>query len=254
MKKVLTILFAATVALSITACGSKTESKPETTAAPTKAVTTSVAADATTAAAADMVAGDYTPEQLATAEKFAAMSDRYNALADQVNIDENLNSVNELVDTMNLVADAINEDDALFEDPANLTDEVLKNLEEGIVVGNELIDQLEAMVANYSGKQTITVPVEIINNTGADLHGLAMSPTNDENWGGNLLDEALLDGESGVTEMTFTEDTLVWDLLAADSEGTSLSFIGIDFTEAPTQGAKISLTFENGSYVAAFAE
>lgn len=253
MKKLLAIIFVTTMALSITACGSKSASKTETTsAAPTTAVATTAAT--TEAAADDMASMDYSPEQLAVAEKFSAMSDRYNALADQVNADENLNSVSELIDTMNAVAEAINEDDALFADPANLTDEVLGNLEDGIVVGNDLVDQLEAMVANYAGKQTITIPVEIINNTGADLYGLAMSPTNDENWGGNLLDEALINTESGVTEMTFTEDTLVWDLLAADSEGTTLSFMGIDFTEAPTEGAKLSLTFENGEYLAVFAQ
>ncbi|MEG2173937.1 MAG: hypothetical protein RR135_00440 [Oscillospiraceae bacterium] len=101
----------------------------------------------------------------------------------------------------------------------------------------------------------MTVPVEIVNNTDADLHTLAMSPTNDENWGGNLLDTPLTVGASGVSEMTFTEDTLVWDLLAGDSVGNMLTFMGIDFSEAPTQGAQLVLSMtEGGGYIAAFAQ
>lgn len=75
-----------------------------------------------------------------------------------------------------------------------------------------------------------------------------MSPANDESWGEELLTEALLDGESGVTQMTFTTDTLVWDLLAADAEGTTITFMGIDFSNAPTEGTKLTLGQEDGGF------
>ncbi len=267
MKKILTISLAIALAMSLAACGgSKTAPAsaapapaPASSAAPVPAPAPASSAAPTapkaTAPAADLANPSYTDAQLAVAEKFAAMTDRFQALADTINADANLLAVQELVDTMNTMIEAVNEDDALFADPANLTAEVLANLEEGIVVGNSFLDEMEAMVANYAGKQTVTVAVTIVNSTDADLYGLAMSPANNESWGGNLLSEPLAVGESGVTEMTFTQDTLVWDLLAADSEGNTLSFMGIDFTEAPMEGAQLVLAAtEGGDYMAAFAQ
>ncbi|MEG2039400.1 MAG: hypothetical protein RRZ73_06705, partial [Oscillospiraceae bacterium] len=199
MKKFLTIMLAIALTVSMTACGGskpaeKTPAAPPATTAPEKPESKPAAKPESKPKAepkADLANPEYTEAQLATAEKFAAMTDRYQALADKINADENLLALTELVDTMNALVDAINEDDALFVDPANLTPEVLANLEDGIVVGNSYLDELEAMVANYSGKTTITVDVEIVNETGVELYGLAMSPANDTNWGGNMLSEPL---------------------------------------------------------------
>ncbi|MEG2928912.1 MAG: hypothetical protein RR846_05110 [Oscillospiraceae bacterium] len=249
MKKLLTIALALVMALSLVACGGSDPAPAPAAPAP------ATAAPKAEEKKPDLANPEYSAEQLAVAEKFAAMSDRMSGLVDKVNGDENLSSITELIDTMNVVIDAMNEDDALFADPANLTPEVLKNLEEDIVIGNKYVDELEAMIKNYSGKETVTVPVEIINETGADLFELGMSPANNDDWGGNLLDEPLLAGESGVSNMTFSADTLVWDLLAADSEGTTLTFMGIDFSEAPTTGAKLMLSAtEGGAYLASFVE
>ncbi|MEG2852557.1 MAG: hypothetical protein RR879_06855, partial [Hydrogenoanaerobacterium sp.] len=99
----------------------------------------------------------------------------------------------------------------------------------------------------------MTIKVEIVNNTDADLHTLAMSPANNKDWGVNMLSEPLTVGKSGVTEMTFTEDTLVWDLLAGDSAGNEITFMGIDFAAAPVEGAKLVLAMQDGGYVAGFA-
>ncbi|MEG1943581.1 MAG: hypothetical protein RR049_07165, partial [Angelakisella sp.] len=173
----------------------------------------------------------------------------------KVNADPALLEITELIDTMNTVIDAVNEDDALFADPKNLTPEVLKNLSEDIVIGNNFVKEIEAMIKNYQGKKTITASIEIINSTGVDIHGLAMSPANSTEWGGNMLDSPLKADESGITEMTFTEDTLVWDLLAEDSAGNALTFMGIDFAEAPTEGAKLTLAAtEGGMYLASFEQ
>ena len=41
------------------------------------------------------------------------------------------------------------------------------------------------------------------------------------------------------------------DLLAADSEGNTLTFAGLDFTTAPLEGATLTLTGdESGEYIA----
>ncbi|MEG0614738.1 MAG: hypothetical protein RR540_03200 [Oscillospiraceae bacterium] len=253
MNKLALLITAAIMALSLTACGGEKDSDKGTTT--TKADVTTAAPKAEGEVADDGEALEYTPEQMAVAETFAAMTDRYNALADKVNADEALLAIPELIDTMNLVADAIAEDDAMFADPANLTDEVLKNLSEGVVVGNALVDELEAMVKNYSGKEAVTVPVEIINDTDGDFYTLAMSPTSNEDWGGNLLAAPLKAGESGKTQMTFTKDSLVWDVLVADSQGTTLTFEQIDFSEVSVDGAKLSLAAtEGGAYIANFVE
>lgn len=250
MKKILTLALALALTLTMVACGEKPAPAP---AASTPAASSKPAAPAASSKP-DLANPEYTPEQLAVAEKFAAMSDSFNALVDKINADEALLEVTELVDTMNTLADAINEDDAMFADPKNLTPDVLKNLEEGIVVGNDFVKKIEAMVKNYQGKKTITAKIEIVNETGVEIHDLAMSPANSTEWGGNMLDSPLLAGESGITEMTFTEDTLVWDLLAGDSTGQTLEFMGIDFAEAPMEGAKLVLSAtEGGAYMAAFA-
>ena len=178
---------------------------------------------------------------------------RYDEIAEKVNADPNLAELGEVVDIMNQVGQAMIDADAAFADPAALTADVLADLDTAIADTSLFLDEVEAMLANYGGKQIVTVQVEIVNDTGADIYALAMSPSNDESWGGNLLDEPLKAGESGTTQMTFTEDTLVWDLLAADSQGTTLTFAGLDFAEAPMEGAKLSLSAtDSGEYVAMF--
>ncbi len=255
MKKIFAVILVLTLALSLAACGGD-KPAPAASAAPAPESKAAAPAPESKEEAPEADASpEYTPEQLAVAEKFGAMTDRFQALADKINADENLLAVPSLVETMNTMIDAVNEDDALFADAANLTPEVLANLEESIAAGNSFLDEMEAGIANYGGKQTVTVAVEIVNYTGADLFTLAMSPSNDESWGGNLLTEPLMAGESGVTEMTFTEDTLIWDLLAGDSQDNTLTFAGLDFSVAPLEGAQLFLTqADDGSYFASFTD
>lgn len=258
MKKFLASILALTLALSLAACGG--ESAPASSAAPAPA--SSAAPEAPAAPASSKAAptenmenAEFTPEQQAAAQKFIDLAARYDAVADKVNADPNLAELGEVVDVMNEVGQAIIDADAAFGDPAALTADVLADLDTAISDTGLFLDEVEAMLANYGGKKVITVQVEITNSTGADLYTLSMSPSNDESWGGNLLDAPLMADESGTTAMTFTEDTLVWDILAADSEGTTLTFAGLDFSEAPMEGAKLVLgATEGGDYVAMFAQ
>lgn len=116
----------------------------------------------------------------------------------------------------------------------------------------EAINETEA--AAQASASSITIPVEIINNTGVDFYALAMSPANQETWGDNLLTEVLANGESGVTEMTFTQDTFVWDILVQDKEENQLVFFEVDFSVAPTENAKLMMKVQDGNYVAVFMQ
>lgn len=132
-----------------------------------------------------------------------------------------------------------------------LTDAKNSAIEE---VGNiqDAIKETEAAAAQAA--DSITIPVEILNYTGVDFYALAMSPANQETWGDNLLTEVLANETSGVSQMTFTQDTLVWDILVQDQEGNQLTFMGLDFSEAPTENAKLAMSATEGGYYAEFVQ
>lgn len=129
---------------------------------------------------------------------------------------------------------------------------VKKSAIEEVGAIQEAINETEA--AAQASASSITIPVEIINNTGVDFYALAMSPANQETWGDNLLTEVLANGESGVTEMTFTQDTFVWDILVQDKEENQLVFFEVDFSVAPTENAKLMMKVKDGNYVAVFMQ
>lgn len=112
----------------------------------------------------------------------------------------------------------------------------------------------ETQAAAQDSPEAITIPVEIENNTGVDFYALAMSPANEETWGDNLLTEVLTDGTSGVAQMTFTKDTLVWDILVQDQAENQLVFMGVDFSVAPMENAKLVMMVQDGDYIAAFMQ
>lgn len=118
----------------------------------------------------------------------------------------------------------------------------------------KLLNEVEAGVGEEEAVkgevQSITVPIEIVNQTGVDIYALALSPANDEDWGENLITEVIADGESVEGELVFTADTLVWDILIQDSEENQLTFMGVDFTEASVDGSRNPLSENNGEYYA----
>ena len=243
MKRKFALVLSMILCLSLTACGG--DKKEAVESAKTQEETAETPEESTK---------EFSAAQQAAAQRFTDMTTRYDEVVEKVNADPNLADMQEIVAVMNELSDAIIETDDMFADPENLTTEDIESLDLAINQTYAFLDEVEAMLANYSGKQVITIPVEIVNNTGADLSTLSMSPQNDENWGVNLLEEPLLHEESGITEMTFTEDTLVWDLNVGDASGNTLTFMGIDFTEAPLEGAKLVLSVEGDSYVASFLE
>lgn len=173
--------------------------------------------------------------------------------------EEEIKVMTDMADVLNKHAELLNSDADIEQEQVDEMIAWYKDVEKWVSQVKEEVKQKEntssetAPVEN--NVETITVPVEIVNQTGVDLVGLAMTPANTEDWGENLLTEVLLAETSGVAQMTFTADTLVWDLLVEDGEGNQLTFMGIDFTEQSTEGATLVLAVtEAGEYMAAFTE
>jgi hypothetical protein len=108
-KKLLSVLMAAVLSISLVACGGE-----ETTEAP--------------AAETTVEAGDYTEEQIAFIEEYQKLIDDYNAAVDVFNANEELTGNAELVEVMNAVTEAIQEVDEICLDPSLLTEEAMELL------------------------------------------------------------------------------------------------------------------------------
>ncbi|WP_303866496.1 hypothetical protein [Acetobacterium wieringae] len=89
----------------------------------------------------------------------------------------------------------------------------------------------------------------IINDTGIEIYAIYVSPTGEASWGDDLLTtDTLLTGSS--TDIVF--DTEVeeqyWDLMVADSAGTTVEWSNIDLFSV----SEITLKIENGNPTATF--
>jgi predicted small lipoprotein YifL len=232
MKKLLVLIMALVMTLSLAGCGGDN-------AAPAAAPSTS--------APAQVEDSEFTAEQHALAQNFMSMAEEFDAVADRVNASPELLSDEELVNAMNELADEIIKADDYFAKPETLTPEVMGGLTVAIEVGRAFIAEASAALAANS----VVIPVEIFNRTGVDIHSLALSPENDSDWGENLITEVIKNGEKVQGELVFTADTLLWDILVQDSEGIQLTFMGVDFSDASTDGTKLFLeATESGKYFA----
>lgn len=244
MKKFLTVLVLFTLTFSLSACGGKKESEPASgTPEPTEAMDTT----------SEKSAENESADSQAVLDDYQAMLDRYNAVVDKVNEDENLASLEEVVNTISEISEVLDDLTDEINAAETITDADVADIRQVIAANSVFIDEMEAMVENYAGKPVITINTTVVNNSGSDIYELSISPANDESWGANLLTEPLKNGESGTLTMTLTEDSLVWDIMAADSQGTALEFMGLDFYEVDIDaGATITLGApEGGEYTAA---
>lgn len=242
MKKLFAILLSLTLSLSLlTACGGGGDSEP----APSSAPASSSSADA---------GGDVSAEQQAAIDDYAQMVDEYNAVIEELNQYEDLVNVAEVANTVNAVTEMLDGITGVVNAGTALDADQLAQLQEVTDNGRTFTAELAAMAANYGGQTVVTIAMQLGNDTGADLYGVAMSPSNEESWGANLLVEPLMNGDAGEASMTITAETLVWDIMAMDAEGNTLEFYGLDFSEVDVNtGAQILLTTnEAGEYVAQF--
>lgn len=250
MKKILVVVLSLVMVFTLTACGGSSTEATSTTA--DDVVVTEAPVVDTEAPVADAVA--LTPEQQTFKDSYDAMADRFNALSETFNADANLLALDEVQSIANQIVNTLNDKFGTV-DPAQLTSDDIAAYTELLDSTNLFIDQFEALINNYGAQASITIPITVQNDTGADLYTLAMSPANSNSWGSNLIGEGLLSGESASSTMTITQDTVVWDLLAADSEGTPIEFYGLDFSIVDAvQGATLVLYYDEAaqSYVAGF--
>lgn len=138
-KKLLAILMATVMSMSLIACGGGEESaRGEATVEVEESA--EVEEEAT-----EEVAGDYTEEQLAFVDEFNTMVDEYNAAIDKFNATPELSENQELVDIMNTLTEAINDVTEICNDPSLLTDENMELLRTtSFVETYKLIDEINA--------------------------------------------------------------------------------------------------------------
>ena len=72
--------------------------------------------------------------------------------------------------------------------------------------------------------------VVVVNGTGFEIHAIALSASDSNNWGDDLLGDGLLQPGDGL-EVTLSGDSDDWDMAAVDPEGQQLEFHGLDFTD-----------------------
>ncbi|WKY44322.1 hypothetical protein Q5O14_17170 [Eubacteriaceae bacterium ES2] len=69
----------------------------------------------------------------------------------------------------------------------------------------------------------------LVNDTGIEIYAVYVSPTGEESWGDDILEaETLPDGSS--VDISFDSDVeeQYWDIMVADSEGTTVTWTEID--------------------------
>lgn len=235
MKKLLALMMALIMALSLAACG---ESEP-------------------TPASSSSTPSQFTAEQQALAQEFTDMAEAFNKTVDRVNATPEVLEDQELIKTMNELAEGIIKADDYFANPETLTPEIMEGLKTAIEATHKFITSAEEALNEIekakatSEAVSIVVPVEIFNLTNVDIYALALSPANSSDWGENLITEVIKTGDKVQGELVFTADTLVWDILVRDKDNNELTFMGVDFTDANAQGAKLVLeATEGGKYFA----
>ncbi len=241
MKKLLVLMMALIMTLGLAACRGSEAAPVETSPTPAQVEK----------------AEEFTEEQKALAQEFSDMVDAFNAIVDRINASPELLSDEELVTTMNDLSGEITAADDNFTSPETLTAEVMEGLKTAIKAAYEFIDiagtaldEIDSAKADLEASSVI-VPVEIHNFTGVDIYALALSPANNNEWGENLITEVIKNGEAVQGDLVFTADTLVWDILVQDQEENQLTFMGVDFSDASTDGAKLILeSTEGGDYIA----
>ena len=229
MKKLLLLMMALVLSLSLVACGGNS--------APAK--------------------GGFTGEQQALAKEFLAATEEYDKVVERINADPELLEDQTMVDNMNALSDAIIVISEAFENPKTLTPEVMSSLQASIDAINNFVAEANAILdgtAVGGGERAsgTSLYLDLFNSIGADIHALAISPANSEDWGENLISDPIKNGEGLPVELILTEDTMIWDILVQDANGNELVFMGVDFSGVNSEvGAILALTVtESGKYVA----
>ncbi len=127
MKKLLVLMMALAMTLSLAACGGGD-------AAPAASPSTPAQVEKT----------EFTAEQQALAQDFMSMAEEFDAIADKVNASPELLENEELVTAMNDLSSEIIKADEYFASPETLTPEIMGALTVAIEVGRSFIAEASA--------------------------------------------------------------------------------------------------------------
>ncbi|MHC1694823.1 MAG: hypothetical protein AB9835_06065 [Eubacteriales bacterium] len=133
MKKLLVLIIALAMTLSLGACGGN-DSAPETS----------------TSTPSQTVNNEFTAEQQALAQDFMSMAEEFDAIADKVNASPELLANEELVTAMNDLSSDIIKADEYFASPEALTPEIMGALTVAIDVGRTFIAEASAALEESS--------------------------------------------------------------------------------------------------------
>jgi len=73
-----------------------------------------------------------------------------------------------------------------------------------------------------------TQDFKLVNDTGVDFAAVYVSPTGQENWGEDIMDEVLPTGSYADVTFDTDVDEQYWDIMVEDSEGTQVYWTEID--------------------------
>lgn len=133
MKKLLVLIMALAMTLSLAACGGSDS-------APATSPSTPVQVEEV----------EFTAEQQALAQDFMSMAEEFDAIADKVNASPELLENEELVTAMNDLSSEIIKADEYFASPETLTPEVMGALTVAIEVGRSFIAEAGAALDEVS--------------------------------------------------------------------------------------------------------
>lgn len=122
MKKLLVLIMALAMTLSLAACGGNNAAPAESPSTPAQVEKT-----------------EFTAEQQALAQDFMSMAEEFDAIADRVNASPELLENEELVTAMNDLSNEIIKADEYFASPETLTPEIMGALTVVIEVGRSFI-------------------------------------------------------------------------------------------------------------------
>ncbi len=127
MKKLLVLIMALAMTLSLAACGGSDSAPAASPSTPAQVEKT-----------------EFTAEQQALAQDFMSMAEEFDAIADKVNASPELLENEELVTAMNDLSSEIIKADEYFASPETLTPEIMGALTVAIEVGRSFIAEAGA--------------------------------------------------------------------------------------------------------------
>ncbi len=105
-----------------------------------------------------------------------------------------------------------------------------------------------------SDAEVVKVPITIVNSTGLEIHEMYLTGTQIEDWGDDVLgDLTMADATYVQLVLNVDAENVIWDVQVVDSEGTTITWLGIDFSEMPSDGFVLQLSYDGTDAVAYLA-